>query len=136
MDESRKMILIPVEKYNTFLNCDTVKEIKPSLTIDMVVQPIPKVYKNRAQALAQHLLNTGCVKWDVNGEISTDHCESVPMSHISDLIKDAIKSYVNFSPEGQQVFYTALATSNVPLGLLSNVNRRLWVQNFRQQLKK
>ena len=134
MDEFRKIILIPVEKYNAFLNSDTVKEIKPSLMIDMVVQPIPKVFKNRA--LAQHLLNTGCVKWDINGKISTDKCESVPMSHISDLIKDAIKSYVNFSPEGQQVFYTALATSNVPLGLLSNVNRRLWVQNFRQQLKK
>ena len=132
MDESRKMVLVPLEKYNSLLNTETEKEIVPSLSIDMVVQPIPKLFKNRANALALHLLNTGCVKWGINGEISTDQCDRVPMSHISDLIKDAIKSYNNFSPEGQTVFYTALATSNVPLGLLSNTHRRQWVQHFRQ----
>ena len=52
------------------------------------------------------------------------------------LIRDGIKSYINFSSVGQEGFYTALAESNVPLGLISNSYRRDWIQRHRRRKQK
>ena len=39
--------------------------------------------------------------WDEDGVISTEKFGQIHMSHISDLIRDGIKSDINFSPVGQ-----------------------------------
>ena len=74
--------------------------------------------------------------WDECGVISTEKFGRIHMSHISDLIKDCIKSFINFSPDGQEGFYTALAESNVPLGLISNSHRPEWIQRYRRRKQK
>ena len=89
------------------------------LSIDVIVQTLPKTYKNRGIALVKFLQQCRCVTWDEDGVISTEKIGQIHMSHISDLIRDGIKSYINFSPISQERFYTALAESNVPLGLIS-----------------
>ena len=71
--------------------------------------------------------------WDECGVISTAKFGRIHMSHISDLIRDCIKSYIIFSPDGQEGFCTALAESNVPLGLISNSHRREWMQRYRRR---
>ena len=53
--------------------------------------------------------------WDECGVISTEKFGRIHMSHISDLIRDCIKSFINFSPDGQEGFYTALAESKYHL---------------------
>ena len=46
------------------------------------------------------------------------------------------QSYINVSPDGQEGLYTALAESNVPLGLISNSHRREWIQRYRRPKQK
>ena len=90
------------------------------LSVDAIFQPLPKTYKHRGTALVKFLQQCRCVTWDECGVMSTEKFGRIHMSHIIGLIRDCIKSYINFSPDGQKGFYTALAGSNVPLGLISN----------------
>ena len=150
------MILIPLEKYNSLANnkdytkpdytdpksIEPVSEVYDDddddipdsdlLSVDAIVQPLPKTYKHRGTALVKFLQRCRCVTWDECGVISTEKFGRIHMSHISDLIRDCIKSYIIFSPDGQEGFYTALAESNIPLELISNSHRREWIQRYRR----
>ena len=159
MEKSRRMIIIPPEKYNSLVNKDYTKPdyMKPksvepvcevidddgddmpdsgSLSIDAIVQPLPKTYKHRGTALVKFLQQCRCVTWDKDGVILTEKFGQIHMSHISDLIRDGIKSYIIFLPVGQEGFYTALVESNVPLALISNSYRRDWIQRHRRRKQK
>ena len=146
MEESRRMIILPLEKYSSLVNnkdytkpdYTNPKSIEPvsevyaddditdsdSLSVDAIVTPLPKTYKHRDTALVKFLQQCRCVTWDECGIISTEKFGRIHMSHISDPIRDCIKSYIHFSPDGQEGFYTASAESNVPLRLLLNSHRR------------
>ena len=156
------MILIPLEKYNSLVNnkdytkpdYTNPKSIEPVsevyddddddddipdsdlLSFDAIVQPLPKTYKHRGTALGNFLQQCRCVTWDECGVISTEKFGRIHMLHISDLIRDCIKSYIHFSPDGQEGFYTALAESNVKLELISNSHRREWIQRYRRRKQK
>ena len=129
MEEFRRMILVPLEKYNSLVNnkdytkpdytnpksIEPVSEVYDNdddddipdsdlLSVDAIVQPSPKTYKHRGTALVNFLQQCRCVTWDECGVISTEKFGRIHMSHISDLIRDCIKSYINFSPDGQEVF--------------------------------
>ena len=156
MEESRRMILIPLEKYNSLVNnkdytkpdYTNPKSIEPVSEVyddddisdsdlsSVDVQPLPKTYKHRDTALVTFLQQCRCVTWDECGVISTEKFGRIHVSHISDLIRDCIKSYIHFSPDGQEDFYTALAESNVPLGLISNSHGREWIQRYRRRKQK
>ena len=56
-------------------------------------------------------------------------------TYINDLIRGYIKSYINFSPDGQEGFYTALVESKV-LGLILNSHRREWIQRYSRRKQK
>ena len=86
--------------------------------------------------MVKFLQQCRCVTWDEDGVISTEKFGQIHMSHISDLIRDGIKSYINFLPVGQEGFYTALVESNVPLALISNSYRRDWIQRHRRRKQK
>ena len=122
MEESRRIILIPLEKYNSLVNnkdytkpdYTNPKSIEPVsevyddddygddipdadlLSVDAIVQPLPKTYKVRGTALVKFLQQRRCVTWDECGVISTEKFGRIHMSHISDLIRDCIKNYMHF----------------------------------------
>lgn len=96
---------------------------------DVILMGLPKVYYNRAEALIGHLRRSGKVKWNNRGEIIIND-KVILNSHISDLIRDAMKEYQSFNPVGKQAFYTALYESNIPTGLLYNKKRH---NNFEPQ---
>ena len=103
MKESRRMILIPLEKYNSLVNNKNYTKpdfVKPKsvepvcedidddgdnmsdselLSIDAIVQPLLKSYTNRGIALVKFLQQCGCVTWDENGVISTEKFGQIHM---------------------------------------------------------
>ena len=101
------MILIPYEKYSSLVNnkdytkpdyrkpksvepvCEVIDDDGDDMSdsellfVNAIVQPLPKTYKNRGIA---------CVTWDEDGVISTGKFGQIHISHISELIRDGIKS--------------------------------------------
>ena len=111
MEESRRMISIPLEKYISLVNnkdytepdytnpesIEPVSEVygdddggddddddipdSDLLSVDAIVQPLPKTYKYRGTALVKFLQQCRCVTWDECGVISTEKFGR--MSHVT-----------------------------------------------------
>ena len=105
MKEFRRMILIPLEKYYSLVNnkdytkpnylkpksvepvCEVIDDDGDDmpycelLSIDAIVQPLPKTYKNRGIALVKFLQQWRCATWDEDCVISTEKFGQIHMSH-------------------------------------------------------
>ena len=143
----QKSILIPMEKYERLVRAQesTIKTEPQTLNnitqiikddihddydanqmhVDTILMAIPKNNQHKARALLMHIQTDKCrtLTWNDRGEIIISG-ESVPGSHISDLIKDAMYRYRNLTPIGHDKFYKTLADMNIPLGLIGNEERR------------
>lgn len=147
---SQKKILIPFEKYERLLKLGKAKEEEVNTTVigggdciedipiiqygegqlkeEDILTSIPKSQRSRVRALLIHIRNSNILSWNKRGEIIYK-THLVPLSHIIDLLKDSQREYRNFNPVGVKEFYSALEESNVPRGLISNINRRETVQS-------
>ena len=153
----QKMILIPKEKYQRLQterneghkhdaptqsiveqdsddHDDDDTDTTPSLTREDITQTLPKLFRAKATALLRHIENSDIMTWNARGEVAI-HGKVIENSHISDLVKDAMKMYKNFNPIGKAEFYNALYNSNVPIGLLENVDRRNEIQSRKHSIQ-
>ena len=132
---NQKSILVPWDKYQRLIKqtspkkdvtvetpLTTIKEEEPvddALSVDMVVEAVPKNVRNRVRALLSHITNNGRLTWNKQGEIHYEG-QNIPGSHITDLVKDSQYKYKHFHPVGHDVFYRALKDMNIPTGLLGH----------------
>lgn len=137
MKSTRKMVVIPFEKYERLLKqkpqTDQSREATPQITIEEpvevnsslptpdIISSLPSNIKKRGERLLTAL--NGVLKWNEKGEIIIDG-EVIPFTHITDLIKDALTSLKTFDPSGSREFYRLIKSSNVPLSLIANPTRR------------
>ena len=64
----------------------------------------------------------GVVTWDKTGQVKIEG-EAIPVSNISDLVSDAMRSRKVLNPTGAKEFFQALCKLNVPKDLVRNQNR-------------
>ena len=162
MKYSRKLVLIPEDKYRIItknpnqqnpaigepiskkiaetpaeeLQMDTSSQVQQALSNSVILSAIAKQYRTKAESSLHHI-QTGPSKelsWDNKGQLIINY-EVKEGTHITDLIKDAMRSYHNFHPQGDKLFYNYLAKINVPLGLIGNPQRREEVMNYKQKPK-
>ena len=89
------------------------------LNEELILQTIPKVYKTKAKALLTHILTSDILKWNKLGEI-VYRDKVIAGTHITDLIKDTLRTYKNYNPIGKYEFYKALSEIHTPLSLIGN----------------
>ena len=141
---TQKMVLVPLEKYERMKSSKakisepagvqiTVEEVdqdpqQSTLDKETILQAIPKMYKTKCHALLNFIEKGNVLSWNDKGEL-VYNTQSIPNSHIADLLKNAMREYNNFDPIGKEEFYRGLAQTNVPLLLIDNKdNRDLLVQ--------
>ena len=112
MNHTRKMVLVPYDKYQR-----TQKQTTKLEEADVLLG-LPKRLHNRAKALLHYISVKGNISWDKNGEISVKG-KSIDGSHITDLLKHALLNIPTFAPVGSTEFYDALRESNIPSSLIS-----------------
>ena len=157
MKFTKKMILIPEDQFNEMRqikNSDIPSEIStvssresnqenetypPPTTvptelncrekdIEWVLIGMPKCLLSKAKALLHYLIQNKSITWNERGEVSING-QSIPHSHISDLIKDCLQEYKTWQPVGVDTFCQALKSTNTPLSLITNPQRRIAVQS-------
>ena len=141
------MVLIPEEKYKNLTAMRTKpatpepshsKEValvenpvsrtpppQPRLPDEIVITAVPKAYRNKAKSMLAHVAADpkSTIEWNERGELII-RGQIIPGSHISDLMRDAMHNYKNFSPQGAKQFYEALSDIGIPQGLIGNGDRR------------
>ena len=119
-----KSILIPLERYHDLLKRANHGEANDTeaLSLDIILEAIPKNYRNKAKALLDHVAPH--LKWNDRGEITCDG-RPVTNSSVTDLVKDlSRRDFAGASPPGAAEFYEALIKANVPMSLIANLHRR------------
>ena len=131
-----KMMLIPVARYNrlrqTVQKGDGDETVEEPLSDEVVMEAMPKNYKTKARALIGHIRNDGHLTWNDRGEIVYKGSK-VTGSHITDLVKDAMRPYSNFTPVGKDVFYRALSDMNIPRGLINHQQAVLDMEGYKRR---
>ena len=141
MNAVKRMVLVPEEKYQRLLrlrvdssNTNSIPSLSaehapsPSatssndkLTIDLILAGIPKQFKNEAKAVLDYIIHSNSIDWNAQGEIIIKD-KVLNHTHLSDLIKHAMRNYTNFNPIGHQEFYAALKEIHVPNNLIGNTD--------------
>jgi hypothetical protein len=96
---------------------------KWGLSIDSILELLPKSLRPRAQSLLNHLQALDTFSLTSKGEIVyKDH--AIEGSHIVDLLKDSFYKYKHLNVVGREEWYRLLVESNVPQSLILNATRR------------
>ena len=118
------MVFVPWEKYHQkpvvkstpCIGTSIIEEGKPpSEGIDntLILQAIPKMYRNKASTILSHLANSDILHWNNRGEVIYKG-KHIPFSHITDLLRDTQHEYKNMDLVGMSEFYQALSELNIP----------------------
>ena len=146
----KKSVLIPFERYlhyKSLVNNNTPPETqkedesvknehhvvdttedKPQtnqekLGFEVILSHLPKRDRSKALSLLNVVEQNPKLDWNNRGELLVNN-SSIPYSHISDLIRDALHNS-RFEPVACKEFYSNL--DNAPLSLVSNPNRRILI---------
>ena len=115
------------EENPTLNTIDIVDETQSGLAAklekEIILTHLPKRDRAKALSLLNVVEQNPNLDWNVRGEILVKN-EVIPYSHISDLVRDALRPS-RFEPVGCREFYSNL--DNTPLSLISNPNRRALV---------
>jgi hypothetical protein len=138
MNAVQKTVLVPYDKYKrcfdernpqedrvgTTLENDDA-QVGKGLSTDIVMSAIPRPYRQRVNAILLHIeKDPGKVlSWNDRGELRY-RGETIPGSHVTDLLKDSQYAYRNLTPLGRKEFYEGLRELNVPQSLIGNERRR------------
>ena len=137
------MVLIPWEKYHKKPLAKSAPSIGPSITEEaqplsegldnaLILQAIPKMYRNKAATILSHLADSDLLHWNHRGEIVYRE-KRVPFSHITDLLRDTQHAYKNMDLAGMSEFYQALAELNIPEGLIGHLQCRQMMRKYKSQ---
>ena len=93
---------------------------QPKLKPEIIIAQLPKRNKSKARSLLSFLEQNNAIDWNQRGELLIEN-ESVPYSHITDLLHDALNN-TKYKPVGCEQFYSNLG--HVPLSLITNPARK------------
>lgn len=128
---SQKYAVIPWEQYIACSSDDNQSgKGEPSLSVDTILLGIPKQGRRDATAILHHIQNSSDISWNSRGELVL-HGSVIPNTHIADLIKYSLFHYKSWKPSGVGEFYRALASSNLPAGLIRNLDSRNLLEKFK-----
>ena len=99
------------------------------LDAETIIDYLPKRNRSKGATLLQTIIRNPNLDWNNKGELLV-HRKSIPHSHISDLLHDALNNTKN-KPIGANEFYANL--TNVPLSLVTNPRRRQILVGGQQQ---
>ena len=89
------------------------------LNTEVIISSIPKMYRGKIEALLKYLGNA--LHWTDGGEVIING-ETIPNSHIIDLLRDSQRTYANFTPAGRGIFWELMRKAKVPKSLIGNEN--------------
>ena len=102
------------------------------LSDEVIVNAMPRNYKNKARALLEHIRTGDVIRWTVKGEILSDDGDTISGSHITDLLKDlSLRDYKGDPPVGGDYFLKQIALDNIPTCLIANTTRRRQIRGLR-----
>ena len=108
----KKYILTPIIQENK------TDDASNGISVEDIVQCLPKSIKNKAKVLLDHLIRNQAVHWNDKGEISILEGANITGSHIVDLVKCSLLPYKSFIPAGYDQFQLALQETNIPKSIL------------------
>lgn len=136
MKFSKKMVLLPYDRYLRLQNRQgkddavysttrrTAEITEEAMPEEGVLLMLPKRLQSKGHSLLYFIKHHTEIEWNECGQIILDG-STIPYSHISDLIKDALVTHKTFVPAGMDYFYRQL--KHVPLTLIQNKQRRLLI---------
>lgn len=118
-------------------NCDIIQEDPTTsaqkLQTDIILSCIAKNLKSKARAIISYIcVEESPLSWNRVGEISVNG-NVICNTHIADLIRDTLKSYVNFNPTGANAYYKALSKCNIPSNLVGNSKRLSEIEHYKRE---
>ena len=125
----QKWAVIPWEKYAE-KGDDVIHPEDPSLSVDSILLGIPKQGRRDASAILHHIENSPDISWNSRGEVMI-RGDTIPRSHIADLVKFSLFQYKTWKPVGVTEFYRVLAETNLPAGLIRNLKNRELLEKFK-----
>jgi len=128
----QKWVMLPWEQYQERCseNIQTGKGENP-LSISNILASLPKKFRTNAGSILQHITRDPELEWNAKGEIIINDV-TIPNTHLVDLLKDTAHNFKHRDPNGVSEFYTALARSNLPLGLVQNKARRELLESYKE----
>ena len=84
--------------------------------------------RTKVKQLLQYLTDdSSIIGWNERGEVEIEG-KKIPGSHLLDLLVDLVQPKRGFDPTGWKFFSSALSKMNVPKNLISNTQRRNFMQ--------
>lgn len=134
------MVLLSWEKYEEMRACvrdgnlkgkGEESPVKKALSQQHIISAIAPRHRRQVETILHYIENDSNISWNEKGEIIIKG-NIIPHTHITDLLKDTIREYKHFAPTGADIFYQALADSNLPIGLIGNLKRREKLEKNKQ----
>lgn len=98
------------------------KKVVGEIAENLIVDSLPKLYKNRGSALLNFIKatdNDKRITWSKQGEVIIDG-KKIIGSNIIDLVNDALRRRKSFNPQGRSDFARYLQSINVPRDYVGN----------------
>ena len=112
--EEKRKALAPKDNNNHELS------VSNGMSIESIVQSVPKLYRQKAQLLLNHLKNNSDrVTWDETGVVYIDG-EKIKNSNIVDLINDTCRNRKSVKAIGRKEFATLLGNIATPHEFIGN----------------
>lgn len=106
--------------------------VSGGLPDEVIVNAMPRNYKNKARALLEHIRTGDVVRWTVKGEIFDEDGSIITGSHITDLLKDlSLRDYKGDPPVGGDYFLKQIASGNIPTCFVWNTTRKKYIRSLR-----
>ena len=101
---------------------DEIDRDEAEIAAQEIVKSLPQKFRNKGAALMERINKSNALNYNKRGELIYKG-QTIPGSHISDLVNDAIRRRKNFNPTGWQVFARALQELNFPKDLIGHKQR-------------
>ena len=132
--ESHPSVPIRTEVQNRSMMNNDGGETKPDEIENEVLQTVPKTLKAKASHIMNKIKkNKDVMHWNGKGEL-VYHGETIPGTHVVDLIRDVVKERKSFDPNGWQFFARGLAKLNLPFDWFSNDRRKEVMRQFKTRI--
>ena len=94
-----------------------------------IVRSLPQKFRNKGAALMDRINKSTALNYNRRGELVYKG-QTIPGTHISDLVNDVIRRRKNFNPTGWQTFAAALQELNFPKDLIGHKQRVEYMESL------
>ena len=99
------------------------------ITTHDIVRSLPQKFRNKGAALMDRINRSSALGYNRRGELVYNG-QTIPGTHISDLVNDAIRRRKHFNPTGWQMVAKALQELNFPKDLIGHKQRGEYMESL------